>query len=107
MPDPAALPKQNGQKGAPAPSPAALQQQIEQTRSELAVTIDLIADRVSPKRVAGRGVAEVKTKVAELRSGQQQGDHSAGSAVRWDRVGMVGGAIAGVLLIRAIRHRGD
>ena len=40
--------------------PEDLEQHIERTREDLAVTIDAIADRVSPKRVASRGVASAK-----------------------------------------------
>ena len=40
--------------------PEDLEQHIERTRDELALTIDAIADRVSPKRVASRGVATAK-----------------------------------------------
>jgi hypothetical protein len=50
------------------PDPAEIQQQIEQTRAELASTIDAIADRLSPKRVASRSVDSVKAKVEDLRS---------------------------------------
>ena len=50
------------------PEPAEIQRQIEQTRAELASTIDAIADRVSPKRVASRSVETVKAKVEDLRS---------------------------------------
>ena len=37
--------------------PAALERKIERTRAELARTVDAIADRVSPKKVAERNVA--------------------------------------------------
>ncbi len=40
--------------------PEDLEQHIERTRDDLAITIDAIADRVSPKRVASRGVASAK-----------------------------------------------
>ena len=50
------------------PEPAEIQRQIEQTRAELASTIDAITDRVSPKRVASRSVESVKAKVDDLRS---------------------------------------
>ncbi|RJL32384.1 DUF3618 domain-containing protein [Bailinhaonella thermotolerans] len=43
--------------------PEALEREIERTRAELARTVDAIADRVSPKRVAQRGVARVKANV--------------------------------------------
>jgi len=41
-------------------SPDAIAKEIEQTRAELAETIDAIADRISPKRAASRGAAAVK-----------------------------------------------
>ena len=112
------------------PDPAEIQQQIETTRAELASTIDAIAERVNPKRVASRGVETVKDKARDLRSrgtspngtvalngsgaGQQplpsrvasqlrEAQATRGRSVRWDRVAMVGGAIAVVLLI--VRRR--
>ncbi len=41
-------------------SPDALVAEIERTREELAVTLDAIVDRVSPKRAASRGVERAK-----------------------------------------------
>ncbi|GAA3835422.1 hypothetical protein GCM10022226_66250 [Sphaerisporangium flaviroseum] len=46
--------------------PEALEKEIERTRAELALTVDAIADRVSPKRVAERGVARVKANAEQL-----------------------------------------
>jgi len=46
--------------------PAALERDIERTRAELARTIDAIADRVSPKRVAERSVARMKANAGQL-----------------------------------------
>ncbi|WP_405145331.1 DUF3618 domain-containing protein [Sphaerisporangium sp. NBC_01403] len=46
--------------------PEALEKDIERTRAELAVTVDAIVDRVSPKRVAGRGVAKAKANAEQL-----------------------------------------
>ncbi|GGM85229.1 hypothetical protein GCM10010106_35210 [Thermopolyspora flexuosa] len=46
--------------------PAALEREIERTRAELARTIDAIADRVSPRRVAERSVARVKANAEQL-----------------------------------------
>jgi hypothetical protein len=46
--------------------PDAIQREIEQTRAELADTIDAIADRLSPKRVAARGGQAVKTQVSSV-----------------------------------------
>lgn len=40
--------------------PAAIEHEIERTRDELARSIDLLADRLSPKRVAQRGMAKAK-----------------------------------------------
>jgi len=45
-------------------SPDAIQKEIEQTRAELAETIDAIADRISPRRAASRGAAAVKAQVS-------------------------------------------
>jgi hypothetical protein len=110
------------------PDPAEIQQQIETTRAELASTIDAISERVNPKRVASRGVETVKDKARDLRSrgtspngavavngsgGQplpervksqlREAQATKGRSVRWDRVAIVGGAIAVVLLI--VRRR--
>lgn len=48
------------------PDPVEIQQQIEHTRAELASTVDEIADRVNPKKVAARGIEAVKTKVEDV-----------------------------------------
>jgi hypothetical protein len=49
--------------------PGAIVSEIEQTRAELADTIDRIADRVSPKRAASRGVDAVKGYVEAAKNG--------------------------------------
>lgn len=46
--------------------PDALERRIERTRAELARTVDAIADRVSPKRVAERGVAKAKANAMDF-----------------------------------------
>lgn len=46
--------------------PDELERKIERTRAELARTVDAIADRVSPKRVAQRGVARAKENAETL-----------------------------------------
>ncbi|WP_433511540.1 DUF3618 domain-containing protein [Nonomuraea sp. CA-143628] len=46
--------------------PDELERRIARTRAELADTVDAIADRVSPKRVAERTVADVKTRASNL-----------------------------------------
>ncbi|CUU57815.1 Protein of unknown function (DUF3618) [Parafrankia irregularis] len=47
--------------------PAVIQRQIEQTRAELAETVDAIAEIVSPRRVAERANEQIRVKVGELR----------------------------------------
>jgi hypothetical protein len=46
--------------------PEALEREIERTRDELARTIDALADRVSPKNVASRGVARAKEEAEHV-----------------------------------------
>lgn len=45
--------------------PVAIQQEIEQTRRELAETVDAIAQRVSPKNVANRSTERLKATARE------------------------------------------
>ncbi|MDQ6650496.1 MAG: DUF3618 domain-containing protein [Actinomycetota bacterium] len=59
--------------------PAAIQREIEATRQELAETLDAIAEKVSPKRVASRGGARVKEKINAVFT--QTADGSAGGQV--------------------------
>src|SRR5690606_26711899 len=59
--------------------PDELERRIARTRAELAQTVDAIADRVSPKRVAERTVADVKTRAGLLAS---QGGDALGLAPR-------------------------
>ena len=91
------------------PDPASLETQIAATRAELAVTIDAIADRVSPKRVAQRGVGSMRAKVEELRNSSSGQPSPAGPAatyrrrIRWDRVAAAGGAV--LLIAWLVRRR--
>ena len=109
--------------------PAQIQRQIEDTRAELAQTIDAIADIVSPKRAARRGMDQLRTRVEELRtqlsgppalngqghrelppgmSAELQGSTTYGTkrTVRWDRVAIAGGgALVVLVLIRRRRNR--
>jgi hypothetical protein len=61
-------------------SPDAIQKEIEQTRAELAETIDAIADRISPKRAATRGAAAVKAGVSGVFGGSTGTGTGNGSA---------------------------
>jgi hypothetical protein len=55
-------------------NPDTIQREIEQTRAELADTIDAIADRLSPKRVASRGAHAVRSQVSSVFNGNGNGD---------------------------------
>ena len=85
--------------------PDAIQREIEQTRAELADTIDAIADRVSPKRVAARGSQAVRSQVSSVL--RQPEDPAGGGPLladgsseqrrlRLDRVLIVVGAVAAI-----------
>ena len=65
---------------APSRDPDAIERDIEATRAELADTIDAIAERVSPKRVASRGV-EVLREQAATASSRPPGQLAAVAAV--------------------------
>ena len=57
------------QQNDPQRDPDTIQKEIEKTRAELADTIDAIADRISPKRVAGRGAQAVRSQVTSVFGG--------------------------------------
>src|SRR5436305_4981996 len=65
--------QQRGDDVAATRDPDLIQKEIEQTRAELAETIDAIADRISPKRAASRGAAAVKAQVSGVFGGQGNG----------------------------------
>jgi hypothetical protein len=62
-------PDQPGDGEDVARDPDIIQREIEQTRAELADTIDALADRISPKRAASRGAKAVKEQVTSVFSG--------------------------------------
>jgi MYXO-CTERM domain-containing protein len=64
---------------APDRDPDAIAREIEQTRAELADTIDAIADRISPKKAAARSAQAVKSQVASAREAVT-GNHSGNGA---------------------------
>ena len=99
-------------KGSEATSPEQIQAEIERTRAELAATLDDLVDRVSPKRVAGRGATKVKSAVGQAvaavhPAGQEPSglddaglsEYQVQRSVRWGRVAAVGGAVALVLVV--------
>lgn len=57
--------KPQGSGAKPSTDPDVLASQIERTREDLAETLDAIADKVSPKRVAHRTTESAKETVAE------------------------------------------
>jgi hypothetical protein len=59
--------------------PDTIQREIEQTRAELADTIDAIADRISPRRAASRGAHAVKAQVSSVLGGSGNGSAPAGA----------------------------
>ncbi|HET7310034.1 MAG TPA: DUF3618 domain-containing protein [Mycobacteriales bacterium] len=61
--------------------PDTIQKEIEQTRAELADTIDAIADRISPKRAASRGASAVKSSVSGLFGGNGSANGSPPASV--------------------------
>src|SRR5436305_2850823 len=74
--------QQRGDDVAATRDPDLIQKEIEQTRAELAETIDAIADRISPKRAASRGAAAVKAQVSGVFGhGNGNGNGSAPAAV--------------------------
>jgi hypothetical protein len=46
--------------------PEALEREIERTRDDLARSIDLLADRLSPKRAAERGFAKARVEAGQI-----------------------------------------
>jgi hypothetical protein len=46
--------------------PAVIEREIERTREDLARSIDLLAERLSPKRVTQRGMAKAKEEVGHV-----------------------------------------
>jgi len=79
------------------PDPADLEAQIEQTRQQLATTIDEIAERVHPKNVARRALERARAVVVD-----EYGEiRPEGVAI----VGTVALALVGLVLLRRARAR--
>ena len=97
--------------------PESIQREIEATRAQLAESIDAIAERVSPKRVASRGADKAKALVADAQTaivastktttvGADGQTYEVRKPLRTDRVATVGGAVtAAVVLIVLLRRR--
>jgi hypothetical protein len=88
--------------------PDAIQREIEQTRAELADTIDAIADRLSPKRAASRGAKAVKAQVSSVLDSDAASADGNNRRIRPDRVLIVVGAVAvvgtGIIVWRSRRR---
>src|SRR3954471_23090365 len=56
--------------------PSAIEREIEETRAELARTVDLIAERLSPKRAASRGVTKVREGIGGVFQQESNGSGS-------------------------------
>jgi hypothetical protein len=70
--------------------PEVIVREIEQTRAELADTIDAITERINPRRAASRGARAVREQVSGLRdrvspdgseAADEAGGHAAGGVV--------------------------
>ncbi len=68
-------------KGA-SPDPEVLAQEIEQTREELAETLDAIADKVSPKKVVGRTKKAAKDGATDAVEAVKESASSAAESVK-------------------------
>jgi hypothetical protein len=60
--------------------PSAIEREIEETRDELARTVDLIAERLSPKRAASRGVTKVREGIGNVFQQESNGASGNGHA---------------------------
>jgi hypothetical protein len=96
--------------------PDAIAREIEETRAELAQTVDELADRLSPKRAANRTVARLRERLEELRrgaaargteasTGRFGTTYVAGRRLRLDRVAIVAGALTTVAVAVAVLRR--
>jgi Protein of unknown function (DUF3618) len=100
----------------PRRDPDAIADEIEQTRAELADTIDAIAERMNPKRAAARSAQAVKAqvssardKVADVATGDGGSDESplrqaANAPVPVAPLAALVAVIALILLIMRRRH---
>lgn len=76
--------------------PSDIEREIEETRDRLAVTIDQLLYRSSPKTIASREVANVKAHFVDVETGQPRTDNIL------KVVGGVVGVVAAVVVIRKL-----
>jgi len=71
---------------------SALEREIEQTREQLATTIDQLLYRAHPKTIVSREVSSIKAHFVDVRTGQP----------RTDNILKVVGGVVGVVVVFAI-----
>ena len=74
---------------------SALEREIEETRELLAVTIDQLIHRASPKTIVGREISTVKAHYVDVRTGEP----------RTNNILKTVGAVAGVVVLFAVIRR--
>jgi uncharacterized protein DUF3618 len=75
-------------------TPDALVDDIEKTREQLAVTIDALVDRASPKNIAARQLERLKAQFV-----------APDGSPRLDQIGKVAGAVVGLVAVVVIIRR--
>jgi hypothetical protein len=75
-------------------TPDALVDDIEKTREQLAVTIDALVDRASPKNIAARQLERLKAQFV-----------APDGSPRLDQIGKVAGAVVGLVVVVVIIRR--
>lgn len=77
-----------------AQSPDAIVREIEQTREQLALTVDALVDRTAPRNVARRAVARVRAAFV-----------NPDGSPRVDQIAKLGGAVVGVVVVVVVIRR--
>jgi hypothetical protein len=75
-------------------TPDALVDDIEKTRDQLAVTIDALVDRASPKNIAARQLERLRAQFV-----------APDGSPRLDQIGKVAGAVVGLVAVVVIIRR--
>ena len=80
----------------PEPDLSALEREIEETRANLAATIDQLVYRVHPKTIVGREVSSIKAHYVDSETGQPRTDNILKT------VGVVVGVIGFFIVVRKV-----
>ena len=78
------------------PDLSALEREIEETRANLASTIDQLVYRVHPKTIVGREVSSIKAHYVDVQTGQPRTDNILKT------VGVVVGVIGFFVVVRKV-----